>query len=258
MTTTAVGFVKKFDAALALIERVTGLKIIKTAEQFEAAKTDYKTLIQYENELDEEYNALPEVVAAKKAQAIRKDLADKLKSAKVGLKNGPMLAFERAQEDIRQAEQRRLQKIAEEAAAKENARILAEQKKEYDRLEKERKAAEKKGDEEAAARAAAAAAEVKATAQDMKANPLVAAAVVLEKTAPSVTRRAVPKWRIKTADGKTYLKDDFKKVIRLKPSELPGVESKFFVLDHTAISGVVDSLGKNHGIACVEYYEEMA
>lgn len=258
MTPTAVGFVKKFDAALALIERVTGLKLIKTADQFEAAKADYKLLIQYENELEDEYNALPEVVAAKKAQAVRKELATKLEAAKKGLKNGPMLAYERAEDEKRQAKERELQRIADEEAKAEQDRLIAEQKKEYDRLEKERKAAAKKGDEEAAARLAAQAAEVKTTAQEMKDNPLTAAAVVLDKVPTGVTRRMVPKWKIKTADGKVYTKEDFKKVLHLKPVDLPGVPSHFFVLDPTAVSGVIDSLGKNHGIPCVTFYEDPA
>lgn len=255
---TEVGFASKFEAAMSLIERVTGIKTIKTVEQYENAKIDYKQLITWENDLDAEYNALPEVVAAKKAQATKKELATKLEAAKKYLKNTPMLAFERAAEEARQAEERRLQKLAEEAAAKEQARLLAEKKKEFDRLEKERKEAEKKGNAEAAERAAAAAAEVKAQAVDMKENPLTAAVVVVEKTAPSVSRRMVQKWRIKLADGKVYSKADFNKTLRVKPADVPGVPSHFFVLDPTAISGVIDSLGKNHNIPGVIWYEEPA
>lgn len=249
MTTKELGFALKFNAAMTLIERVTGIRKIVTAAEYENAKLDYKQLIKWEGDLDAEYAMLPEVIAAKKAQATKKDLAGKLEAAKKYLKNTPMLRFE-------QAEERRLQKIAEEAAAKEQARIMAEKRKEYEIAEKARKAAEKKGDEEAAARAAAAAAEIKAQAIELKENPLVAVAVVVEKTAPSVTRRMVQKWKIKTADGKVYAKSDFAKTIRLKPGDLPGVPGHFFVLDPTAISGVVDSLGANHGIPNVSWYEE--
>ena len=258
MTTTQIGFAKKFDAALSLIARVTALKIIKTPEQFENAKIDYKQIITWEGELDAEYNALPEVVAAKKAQAVRKELATKLEAAKRGLKLGPMKKYEDDLEAARQEKERELQRLADEAAKKEQARLLAEQKKEFDRLEAERKKAEKKGDAEAAAAAAAAAAEVKATAQDMKDNPLTAAAVVLDKAPTGVTRRMVSKWRIKCADGKVYAKGDFSKTLRVKPADVPGVPSHFFVLDPTAISGVIDSLGKNHGIPNVEFYQEPA
>ena len=258
MTTTAVGFASKFTAALSLIERVTGLKVIKTPEQYENAKIDYKQLIAYEKQLEDEYAELPEVIAAKKRQAEKKEMAGNLEAAKKYLKNTPMLAFEREQEAIRQAEERRLQKLAEEAAAKEQARILAEKKKEFEAAEKARKAAEKKCDEEAAASAAAAAEEIKAQAIEMKENPLVAATVVVEKTAPSVSRRMVQKWRIKTADGKVYAKADFAKTLRLRPADLPGVPAHYFVLDPTAISGVIDSLGKNHGIPGVSWYEEPA
>ena len=89
--TKEIGFTKKFDAAITLIERATGIKIIKTAGEFESAKQDYKTLIDYEKQLDDEYAALPCVIDAKIAQAARKDLATKLEAAKKGLKNGSML-----------------------------------------------------------------------------------------------------------------------------------------------------------------------
>lgn len=235
--TTAVGFANKMDAAVSLIARVVGIKLITTAAQFEAAKLDHKMLIQYENDLDDEYNALPEVVAAKKAQATRKDLATKLDAAKKGLKNGPMWDYEKAEAAKRLAEERRLQKIAEEAVAAENARILAEQKKEFDRLEKIRKAAEKQGDEEAAAAAAAMAATVKADAIEMKANPLRAATVVVEKTAPSMNRRMVPKFRV------------FNETI---------IPREYFSRDDVKIGGVVRSLRANHGIPGIEYYEDPA
>ena len=80
--TKEIGFTKKFDAAITLIERVTGIKIIKTAGEFESAKQDYKTLIDYEKQLDDEYASLPCVIDAKIAQAARKDLATKLEAAK--------------------------------------------------------------------------------------------------------------------------------------------------------------------------------
>ena len=253
---TEVGFASKFEAALTLIERVTGLKVIKTADQYENAKLDLSALTAAEKEVDADYRAHPVIVEAGKIKAKKIELEKNIEAAKKGLKNGPMKQFDDAQEAIRQAEERRLQKIAEEAAAKEQARQLAEKRKEFEALEKARKAAEKKGDDEAASRAAAAADEIKAQAIEMKENPLVAAAVVVEKTAPSVTRRMVRKWKIKTADGKVYSKADFAKTLRLRPSELPGTEGKYFVLDPTAISGVIDSLGKNHGIPNVTWYEE--
>lgn len=258
MTTKAVGFASKFEAAMTLIARVSALKIIKTPEQFENAKIDYKQLITWENDLDSEYNALPEVVAAKKAQATKKELATKLEAAKKGLKLGPMKKYEDELEEKRLARERELQAIADAEAKAENDRLLAEQKKEFDRLEVERKKAAKKGDAEAAAALAAQAAEVKTTAQEMKANPITAAAVVLDKVPTGVSRRMVSKWRIKLADGKVYSKADFSKTLRVKPADVPGVPSHFFVLDPTAISGVIDSLGKNHGIPGVTWYEEPA
>lgn len=261
MTTAAkneLALSTKFKAAMTLIERVTGLKTITTPEQYENAKLDYKALITAENEVDTEYRVHPAIITANNIKTAKISLEKGLDTAKKGLKNGPMLVWERALEEKRLARERELQAIADAEAKAENDRLLAEQKKEFDRLEKERKAAEKKGDTEAAAAAAAAAAEVKETAKEMKANPLTAAAVVLDKVSTGVSRRMVSKWRIKCADGKVYSKADFAKTLRVKPADLPGVPSHFFVLDPTAISGVIDSLGKNHGIPGVTWYEEPA
>lgn len=261
MTATAkneIALSDKFKSALTLIKRVTGITKITTPEQYENAKLDYKALITAENEVDSDYKAHPAIIAAGKIKAVKVALEKDLDTTKKGLKNGPMLAWERELEEKRLARERELQAIADAEAKKENDRLLAEQKKEFDRLEVERKKAAKKGDTEAAAALAAQAAEVKTTAQEMKANPLTAAAVVLDKVPTGVSRRMVSKWRIKLADGKVYSKADFNKTLRVKPADVPGVPSHFFVLDPTAISGVIDSLGKNHGIPGVTWYEEPA
>lgn len=257
-TKNEIALSDKFKSALTLIKRVTGITKITTPEQYENAKLDYKALITAENEVDADYKAHPAIIAAGKIKTAKLDLERAIETTKKGLKNGPMLAWEKALEEKRLARERELQAIADAEAKAENDRLLAEQKKEFDRLEAERKKAAKKGDVEAAAALAAKAAEVKETAKEMKDNPLTAAAVVLDKVPTGVTRRMVSKWKIKTADGKVYTKEDFKKVLRLKPGELPGVPSHFFVLDPTAISGVIDSLGKNHGIPGVTWYEEPA
>ncbi len=237
--TKEVGFTRKFDSAITLIERVTGIKLIKTAQEFESAKTDYKTLIDYEKQLDEEYAALPCVIDAKIAQAAKKDLASKLEAAKKALKNGSMLAYERAEEEKRLAEERRLAAIAKAEADKETARLVAEQKAAWEKAEKARKAAEKKGDEEAAESARQSAAAAAQAAKEIKADAAAApaAVVVVEKTAPSVTRRVVPKFRL----------DD--------PMKLP---RQYLKPDEVAIGGVVRSLRANHGIPGVTYYEEVA
>ncbi len=257
MTIKEIGFSKKFEAAVALIESLQSI-VVNDAESHAVAKQKLATARDYRTSLDAEYKVHPSVVDAKRIQALKIDLDGRLEKFVKDLKNGVMLAWENEEEEKRLAKQRELQKKAEAAAKAENDRIMAEQKKEFDRLEKLRKAAEKKGDDEAAAKLAADAAEVKATAQEMKDNPFVAAAVVLDKVPTGVPRRMVAKWRIRTADGKVYAKGDFSKTLRVKPADVPGVASHYFVLDPTVVSGVIDSLGKNHGIPCVEFYEEPA
>ncbi len=249
-TTTEVGFADKFKSAVALIERAVGLKIIKTAEQFEAARADHSALIKAEKDLDAEYNALPFVILAKEAQAIKIDLAAKLKAAKTGLKNGPMLAYEEAEKAKLRAEEERLAAIARAEAAKETARLVAEQKKAFDAAEKVRKAAEKKGDEEAARIAAEAADQARINAAQIKEDAAMAPApvVVLESTTPTVARRMIKKWRLTTDIGAVYTSEDFKKTVRLPASELTKLDPKYFMLNHVAVSGVVDSLGKNAAI----------
>jgi hypothetical protein len=235
--TKEIGFTKKFDAAITLIERVTGIKIIKTAGEFESAKQDYKTLIDYEKQLDDEYASLPCVIDAKIAQAARKDLATKLEAAKKGLKNGSMLKYEQEQERIRVAEQNRLAEIARKEQEAETARLVAEQKKAFDAAEKLRKAAEKKGDEEAAERAREAAAAAAQTAKEIKADAAMAPVpvVVVEKTAPSVTRRTVAKFEIVDA------------------SKIP---RQYLKPDEVAIGGVVRSLKMSAQIPGVRVWEE--
>ena len=235
METKEVGFSKKFDIVIKIVEWIKSL-VINTEIEFSKAEQTLKTIRELEKELAAEYAAHPVIVEAKRLQGIKGDIAALLENARKGLKNGAMLRYELAAEKKRLAEEQRLNKIAQEAAAKENARILADQKEEFDRLERERKAAKKKGDENAAAQAAASAAAIKAQVVELKANPIVAATVVIEKSTPSVPRRSIPKWRIKDA------------------SKIPCL---YHANNDTKISGVVRSLRENHGIPGIEYYEEL-
>lgn len=167
------------------------------------------------------------------------------------LKNGPMLAYERAEEQKRIDEENRLAKIAQEAQDKENARLKAiadaekaEADKEAKRLaaiaartkDAEKKAAYEKAVAEAKERQEAAAIEQQRIKDEAIAAPKVV--VVLEKTAPTTAnRRMVPKFRI-TDESK--------------------IPRNFFTRDDAKIGGVIRSLKANHGIPGVEYYEDPA
>ncbi len=259
----------QFQTALELVASSNAIKTITTAKQYEDARTFYKTIIEYEKVLDEQYNDLEVVKQAKIAQSQKKDLAAKFDAAKKYLKNTLMLAFERAEEEKRLAEERRLAAIAKAEADKETARLVAEQKKIFEAAEKERKAAEalaakakgeaaKAAAEQAAKLAAEKAEQARQEALSIKEISEVTPTpvVVVERTAPSVSRRTVYNWRITTKDGRKFSKDDFKKVLRLRPADLKdGVPPNCYVLDATAISSIVDSMGVNANIAGVEVWE---
>jgi hypothetical protein len=256
MATKEVGFSKKFESAVAVVEAAKAM-LVRNPQEYAAAEGKLGVIRDLETELAAEYKAHPIVIEAKRLQGIKGDLATLLENARKGLKNGQMLAFERAEEAKRVAEEKRLQAEAQAAADLEAKRQLVEKKKEFDRLQKLRKAAEKKGDDEAAAAAAAAAEQTRQDALRLKQEPATVATVVLEKTAPTTNRTTVFRWRLTTKDGRVFTKDDFKKVVRLRPAELKdGVPPGCFVLDHTSVSGLVDSLGQNHGIPGVEVWTE--
>lgn len=236
MTTKELAFTKKFETAKALAERVGSLTV-KNVEEYRSAEGDLKTIRALEKELDEEYKAHPIIVEAKRIQAIKGDLATMLENARKSLKNGPMLRYEREEESKRLAEENRLAEIARKEQAAERARQVEEQRQAWLIAEKARKAAEKKGDDEAAERARIAAAQAAEAAKEIKAVPIVVPVVVVEKTAPSVPRRMVPKFRV-TDESK--------------------VPHQYFSLDNVKVGGVIRSLRQNHGIPGIEYYEEPA
>src|SRR3990167_3715299 len=122
-----------------------------------------------------------------------------LKDSRKYLKNGPMLAYEQAQEAKRLAMERKLQAEAEAKASVETARILAEKKVEFERAEQARRDAKESGDREAAQAAANLAKQIKAEAKQIKSDAATAIipVVVLARTAPTVSRRMAPKFRIK-------------------------------------------------------------
>lgn len=248
--TTAISLVDQFASAIALVDRSNAVKSIATVSEYEKAKEDYKALIQHEKELDKQYNELQCVIDAKLAQAQKKKLSEQFDAAKKYLKNTPMLKYEQAEEAKRQAEERRLAAIAQAEADRETARLVAEQKAAFDKAEKERKAAEaiaaktkdaekRKQAEEAAQAASDRAEQAKQEAMAIRADAAAAPAVVVvvERTAPSVTRRMVPKFRV---------------------TNEAIIPRAYFSRDDVKIGGVVRSLRANHGIPGIEYYEELA
>ena len=237
MTTKELTLPDQFKTAMDLVARVNALKVIKTKQEYDEAELDYKTLISNEKKLKIQFDELPEVIAYNKVYEQYQTLKSEFAASKKYLKNTPMLAYDNEQERIRVAEQNRLAEIARKEQEAETARLVAEQKKAYDAAEKLRKAAEKKGDEEAAERAREAAAAAAQTAKEIKADAAMAPVpvVVVEKTAPSVTRRTVAKFEIVDA------------------SKIP---RQYLKPDEVAIGGVVRSLKMNAQIPGVRVWEE--
>lgn len=238
MTTKDLAFIHKFETAKEIAAKASSM-VVSTVAEFATAEQTLKTIRDLEKELESEYAEHPVIVEAKRIRSIKGDLATILENARKGLKGGAMLRFERAEEAKRVAEERRLAEIARKAAEAETARLVAEQKAAFDKAEKERKAAQKKGDDEAirlaterAERARQEAAQIKA---DAAATPVPV--VVVEKTAPTTSRRTIPKWRL--ADS----------------TRVPCLYHK---LDEVKISGVIRSLRANHGIDGIDYYEDLA
>ncbi len=236
--TQEVGFVDKFKSAVALVESF-GSIVVKTAIDHKSADDKLKQAREYRAQLKKEYDENPIVIKAKEFQAIKVKLDADLEKFVKDLKNGPMLAFERAEEQKRIDEENRLARIAQEAQDKENARLKAIADAEKAEADKEAKrlaaiaARTKDAEKKAAAEKAAAQQRIKDEA--IAAQKVV---VVLEKTAPTTAnRRMIPKFRI------------------IDESKIP---HHFFTRDDAKIGGVIRSLKANHGIPGVEYYEEPA
>lgn len=259
--TQEVGFADQHKAALAIIEEAKAMRVT-TAQEHSAADDKLKAIRALEKALEDQYKAHPVIIEAKRLQKFKGELAEMLEDARKALKNGPMLAYEQAEEAKRRAEEARLaaeaKRQAEEEAAREAARIAEEAKK---RAEIERKRAEAaraeaarakaRGDAEAARlaqekQAAAKAererieAEAKAEAERVKAeaDASPAAVIVLPKTTPTTKRTMVKKFRIKDAS-------------KLRP--------EYTMPDEVKIGKVVRALGKDAevgvGEGSIEVYE---
>jgi len=255
-SSTEVGLflVDKKEQLMALIKQASSL-VIKTQQDYNAAKGYLKDIIEAKKDIEADYKEHPVVVAAREIQRRKKELTDAAESARDALKNGQMLEYEReVARRIREEEQHQ-QELARKAAEEARKKELAEQKAAWEAAEKARKEAMKRNDEEAAARAAAEAEAIKQDAREIKNSEIVVPVVVLEKP-KTVTRRKVWVWRAKLKNGVEISKGDFKASVRVRPDELPGTDPRYFALDPQAISAVVDSQGKNHGIKNIEAWEK--
>ena len=266
--TRAVGFTDKLKTALALCDSVNSI-VVKTDDDYRAAEDKRKLSRELKDQLLKEYAEHPIIIKAMEMRDLKVSTEKRLDAFNRDVKQGPMLAYENKQEEIRQEKERKLAEQARKEQEAETARQIAAQKAVFDAVEKIRKVAEaaaaktkdadrRKQLEEDAARAAAAAeaarAEAAAIKQDAAQAPLPV--VVVEKTAPQVARTAVQKWRLTLKDGRKVTPEDFKKVLRIRPEEVPGMPQGCFVLDHVAVSGIVKSLGKNHNIPGLETWTE--
>lgn len=271
--TKEIGFQNKLESTVALVESIKGL-IITTAQDFLGAKAKLETIRELEKELDAEYKAHPVIIDAKRLQGIKGDIATMLENARKSLKNGPMLDYERVQELKRIAEEKRIQaemqrkadeeaaalaKIAAAAAAKaaKEAAALAEiERKKAEAARAEAARAKAKGDAEALriaqekqAAAKAEAVRIKsqaiadkaaadAEAERIKSEVVVVPTVVIEKTAPTVSRRANLKFSLRPEGG---------------------VKPEYLEPDMVKIGKVVRALGKaaEATVGGIEVYEEL-
>lgn len=271
LDTKEVGFSDKYAAATALVASLK-TTFVKTAADHAAADVLLDRAREYRKDLKADYDAHPIVVKAREIQAAKVKLDADLEAFVKGLKNGPMLAYEQAEERKRQAEEKRLAAIQQAAIDKENARLarIAEEQraaaeKEAKRLSalaaKTRDAAKQEEAEFAAAEARDRAENAAREAQRLKDEAATApkVTVVLEKTAPTATRRMVKNWRVRTRDGLSYTKADFaKRTIRLGINDLPGLPAAYFILNPIAVSSTVDGLGKAANLPGVEVWEDPA
>ena len=281
--TQEVGFVDKFKSAIALIESF-GSIVVKTALDHKSADDKLKQAREYRAQLKKEYDENPIVIKAKEFQATKVKLDADLEKFVKDLKNGPMLVYERAEEQKRIDEENRLARIAQEAQDKENARLAAIAKKEQEKAEKEAKrleeiaaakaAAQKKIDDAEYARLRAEG-DAKAAAAAKKAAIIAAHdAKVLAETAATEARiraeaAAIEQQRIKDEAAaapkvvvvleKTAPTTANRRMIpKFRITDESKIPHHFFTRDDAKIGGVIRSLKANHGIPGVEYYEENA
>lgn len=261
--TQEVAFSSKLRTAMTLVGRVKTL-LVTNAQEFQAAGQNVNAIREIEKDLEAEYKAHPIIIDAKKLQGIKSELATMLEEARRSTK-AKMMKYEDDEEAKRKAEEDRQTKIAKDKADAEAKRIKDEaDKKAADDLAAAQ-AAEAAGDHETAAthlaNAEQAEQEGRTAAQEAASAP--APAVVLPKTTPKVaghTRRMIKKWRIRTKTGALYTSEDFqKKTLRIPAEEFAGLRSQFFMLNHTAVTALVDGMGKAAAIPNVlEVWEEPA
>lgn len=238
--TTLIGFHDKLNSTVALVEGLKGL-VITTAPQYLTAKDKLETIRTLEKELEAEYKEHPTIIEAKKLQGIKGDIAKMLEDARKGLKNGPMLVYEKAEEAKLRAEEERIAAELKKKADAEAAAAAEIKRKEAEAARKEAERAKKRGDEEAAAAARQRQEEAKAEQERIKteAAQAVVPVVVLEKTTPTVSRRMIRKFRMKN------------------PAE---VKRDYLMPDEKKIGAIVRALGKaaEQTVGGIEVYEEPA
>lgn len=213
--TKEIGFADKFKAAIALAEKVQDI-VIADVSAYRIAEGHLNSIRTAEKELEEEYRTHPVIIEAKRLQIIKGELARLLEERRKGLKNGPMLAYEQAEEEKRQAKERALAAEAKKKADEEAAAAAEIKRKEAAKAEAEAKRLQKKGDEEAAqaARDRAEAARIEQERIKKDAANAPAAVVVVPKTAPTQARRMVKKFVVVNADrvNRPYLAPDLVKI----------------------------------------------
>ncbi len=250
-----------------------GFADIDLEKRLDAFNRDVKSGPMLTYEKAEEAKRLAEqarlAAEAKKAADAEAAIAAKAREAeaKKAEAEAARIRIAAEKEAARVAEVQAKERLAAEAEMKKlkaegDKKALAEAKARAAQADLEAKEAAKAAQIQAAADAAEAqrrAEESRAEAERIRqeAAKAVIPVVILEKTAPTTSRTRVYRWRLTARDGRQYIKDDFKKVLRLRPADLlDGVPPSCYVLDHVAVSGLVDGLGKAANIPGVEVWED--
>lgn len=255
--TTELTRVEELQAEIpGVVKRAEALAIV-TPEDYEAAADALKANKDLQKRVDELLIA-PWRKAKADAEANRKNwdtvALEPLRKAE-GILKGKQLDWSREQERIRQAEQRRLQAIADEKARKERERAEA-----LARAQREKEEAARRAEEEARARAAAAKneeARAAAEAEAEKARKAAAAAAAKAAAREEAAEAVAPASVIEVASVAPKVKgQSVRKTWKARVIEAAKVPREWMVVNQTALDAFARSTKGAVPVAGVEMYEE--
>lgn len=233
--------------ALTIVEQANAV-VIRTSENYTAAGALWKAIKDLKTQVNDTFKPIIEKAHAahKEALAQKAKIFDPLDAASKTVK-GAMEKYDREQEAIRLAEEKRLREIAEKEEAErrriELERLEAVRKAEEDRLMEAAAAAEKAGDAKRAEELAAAAVDItedaKQEAAVIAAEPVYVPPVVIPKTVPKVSGGPV-----------------YRTIIKFRIINESAIPRQYMMPNEVKIGQVVRALKKETNIPGIEIYEE--